>query len=131
MTGPEVNDETLIVLRDRSVTTAAPTVDRLVVGPAGIVVLDGRGYAGRLRGHRWRPWLSASERARMTGGLLCQVDAVRGTLDGLGLDDVPVRGVLLGRPWGRRVRRRLRRWTSGPPVLDADEVRQVALILGV
>ncbi|EHN10536.1 hypothetical protein PAI11_26430 [Patulibacter medicamentivorans] len=128
----------LVVLRDRRVTATAPNVDRLVVGCAGVVILDGRGYAAQLRTHRWCPWLVAEDRRRMVGGLLRQVEAVRLTLDGLGLTDVPVRGVI-DDPGTRRVpgrgrraaARQLARLAAGPPVLDADDVRRVAWILGV
>lgn len=92
------------VLHDRRIPRSRANIDHITVGPGGVHVIDAKRYAGQRPKRRVAGWpfgrrtellyVGSRERTKLVGGVHRQVAVVRGVLDGAGLDDVPVRGVL-------------------------------------
>jgi len=101
------------VLHDRRVPGSRANIDHLVVGPAGVFVIDAKKYkAGSIVevrdvGGIFRPdrrlYVAGRNRTKLVEGVRGQFDVVRAAL-APELGDVPVRGVLcfVGANWGRR-----------------------------
>jgi hypothetical protein len=102
------------VLHDRLVPgQRGASIDHIVVGPAGVSVVDAKKYSGRLEvrdvGSMFRLderlYVAGRDRSKTVDGVLGQVEVVRAALsDEFG--DIPVRGVLcfIGCDWGIRMK---------------------------
>lgn len=91
------------ILHDRRVPRSRANIDHLVVGPAGVFVIDAKRYKGRpsrrVEGGLFRPrveklMVGSRNCSALLAGVHKQVDLVGAALDDAGLDDVPVNGVL-------------------------------------
>lgn len=102
------------VLHDRLVPgQRRANIDHIVVGPAGVFVVDAKKYSGRLEVRDVGSWFRLDERLYVAGrdrsktidGVLGQVEVVRAAL-GDELGEIPVSGVLcfIGCDWGLRMK---------------------------
>lgn len=91
------------ILHDRRIPRSRANIDHLVVGPAGVFVIDAKRYKGRpsrrVEGGLFRPrveklMVGSRNCSALLAGVHRQVDLVGTALDDAGLDDVPVTGVL-------------------------------------
>lgn len=121
------------VLHDRRVPGSRANIDHLVVGPAGVFVIDAKKYkegsaveardlGGFLRSDV-RLYVGGRDRTKLVEGVLGQIEVVRAAL-GPSFDGVPIRGVLcfIGSMWGlpkrvRKVRGVTAVWPKGLPRL--------------
>lgn len=97
------------VLHDRRVPGSKANIDHIVVGPAGVFVIDAKKYEGSIEivdkgsWHRtdWRLYVAGRDRTKLVDGVLGQVEVVRKVL-GDEFASVPVTGVLcfVGADWG-------------------------------
>lgn len=98
------------VLHDRHAPGRRANIDHLVVGPAGVFVVDAKKYKGRLevrdRGTFWNPdhrlYVAGRERSHLLDGVLGQAALVRSVL-GPAYTHVPVHAALcfIGAEWDR------------------------------
>lgn len=123
------------VLHDRLVPGTRANIDHIVVGPAGVFVVDAKKYTGALEvrdvGGLFRTdqrlYVNNRDRTKTVDGVLGQMEVVRTAL-GDAFPDVPVRGVLcfIGSSWGWRLRIKIIKgvtvvWPDGlPGVVAAD-----------
>ncbi|WP_348590670.1 nuclease-related domain-containing protein [Sanguibacter sp. 25GB23B1] len=91
------------VLHDRRIPRSRANIDHVVVGPAGVFVIDAKRYKGRpsrrIEGGLFRPrveklMVGSRNCSALLAGVHKQVDLVGSALADAGLDDVPVTGVL-------------------------------------
>jgi len=96
-----------------------PTIDHVLIGPAGVTVVATRRWAGTVRVAEERLFVRGLDRTRAVDVLCGQVSAVRALLSGAGLGAVPVSGVLL---WSRSEGTALDGSVAlrGVPLLDAS-----------
>jgi hypothetical protein len=97
------------VLHDRRVPGGRANIDHIVVGPAGVFVIDAKKYTGKVEAvdkgsffHAdWRLLVNGRDQTKLVDGVLRQIEVVRGVL-GDELSAVPVHGVLcfVGAEWG-------------------------------
>ncbi len=97
------------VLHDRRVPGSKANIDHIVVGPAGVFVVDAKKYEGSIevvdkgscRRTDWRLYVAGRDRTKLVDGVLGQVDVVRSVL-GDEFASVPVTGVLcfIEADWG-------------------------------
>ena len=97
------------VLHDRRVPGSKANIDHIVVGPAGVSVIDAKKYEGSIemvdKGSwlrtDWRLYVAGRDRTKLVDGVLGQVEVVRNVLGGE-FASVPVTGVLcfIGADWG-------------------------------
>ena len=97
------------VLHDRRVPRSKANIDHIVVGPAGVYVIDAKKYGGKVelvdRGSMfrsdWRLHVAGRNQTKLVDAVLKQVEVVRTALGG-SFDGVPVIGVLcfVGAEWG-------------------------------
>lgn len=97
-------DEGVRALHDRRIPGTRANIDHIAVGPAGVHVIDAKRYAGKRPEKRIEGWLFGGRTEKLyVGGRDCtklvegvhrQVAVVRAVLDGAGMEEVPVRGVL-------------------------------------
>lgn len=97
------------VLHDRLVPGSRANIDHIVVGSAGVFVIDAKKYTGVIEvrnvGGLFRPderlYVNNRDRSKLVDGVLGQVDVVRTAL-AEDFGDVPIRGVLcfIGCEWG-------------------------------
>ena len=97
------------VLHDRLVPGSRANIDHIVVGPAGVFVIDAKKYTGVIEvrnvGGMFRPderlYVNGRDCSKLVDGVLGQIDVVRTAL-GDRYADVPVHGVLcfVGCEWG-------------------------------
>jgi len=87
-----------IVLHDRRMPHRAGNIDHLAIGPSGVLVIDTKGFRGKVR--VTTPWLAAPkllvagrDRTKLIDGLDRQVAAVREALTTTGVH-APVQGAL-------------------------------------
>jgi Nuclease-related domain len=145
----KIDRDDIIVLHDRKVPGTKGNIDHLVVCPAGVFVIDSKRIAGQVHtkelgglfaSSNLRLYVGRRDCTRLAIAMDWQVAAVRGALDG---DRIPIRPVLcfvdaewplLGGP--REFRgvliesdRSLRHRITEAGELDAEEVRQLAMVL--
>lgn len=101
------------VLHDRRVPRSRANIDHIVVGPAGIYVIDAKKYkqggaievrdVGTWRNPDQRLYVDGRHRTNLVDGVIGQIEIVRAAL-GLDLKGVPIHGVLcfVGATWGLR-----------------------------
>lgn len=97
------------VLHDRRVPGSRANIDHIVVGSAGVFVIDAKKYTGRIEVRDFGGWFRLDERLYIDGrdrtklvdGVLGQLEVVRAAL-GNEFAEVPVHGVLcfIGCEWG-------------------------------
>lgn len=97
------------VLHDRRVPGSKANIDHIVVGPAGVFVIDAKKYEGSIETvdkgswlrSDWRLYVAGRDRTKLVEGVLGQVEIVRNVL-GDEFASVPVTGVLcfIGADWG-------------------------------
>lgn len=97
------------VLHDRRVPGSKANIDHIVVGPAGVFVVDAKKYEGSIETvdkgswlrSDWRLYVAGRDRTTLVDGVLGQVEVVRNVL-GDEFASVPVTGVLcfIGADWG-------------------------------
>jgi hypothetical protein len=97
------------VLHDRLVPRSRTNIDHIVVGPAGVFVIDAKKYTGGIEvrnvGSLFRPderlYVNNRDCSKLVDGVRGQIDVVRAAL-GDELADVPISGVLcfVGCTWG-------------------------------
>lgn len=83
-----LRDEGLAVLHDRRIPNSRANIDHLVIGPAGVFVIDTklytgkieRRYRGRLLSRDSRLYVQGRDRTNLVDGMARQVEAVRGAL---------------------------------------------------
>lgn len=123
------------VLHDRQVSGSRANIDHLVVGPAGVYVVDAKKYTGEIEVRDkgglirsdLRLYIRGKDQTKLVDSMLWQVDVVRQAL-GDQHADVPVRGVLcfIGCEWGwfkrpKHVKRVVALWpTALPGHVSAD-----------
>jgi hypothetical protein len=84
----KLRDERFGVLHDRQIPGTKTNIDHIVIGPAGIFVIDAKRYTGlverRDRGwfldRDWRLYVNGRDQTKLVRGMPKQVDAVRGSL---------------------------------------------------
>ncbi len=139
------------VLHDRRVPGTRGNIDHIVIGPAGVFVVDAKRYEGRIEirdvgglfnvDHRL--YVGRRDCSKLADGLGWQVDAVRGALARAGIDPMPpitpvlcfidgdwpiispadtFRGVRLESP--RSLRKRL-----AGAAIDQEEIARLARVL--
>ena len=96
-------------LHDRRVPGSRANIDHIVVGPAGVFVVDAKKYQGSIEmvdkgswlRSDWRLYVAGRDRTKLVDGVLGQVEVVR-TVLGDEFVSVPVKGVLcfIGANWG-------------------------------
>lgn len=101
------------VLHDKRVPGSKANIDHIVVGPAGVFVVDAKKYEGSIETvdkgswlrSDWRLYVAGRDRTTLVDGVLGQVEVVRSVL-GDEFASVPVTGVLcfIGADWGWRMR---------------------------
>lgn len=121
------------VLHDRRIPGTRANIDHLVVGPAGVFVIDAKKYkadqaidvrdVGGIFRTDERLYLGGRDRTKLVDAMTWQIDLARAAL-GDEFPDVPVHGVLcfIGATWGwRRKRKKCRGviavWPLGLPDL--------------
>jgi hypothetical protein len=82
------------VLNDRRIPGTRANIDHLVVGPAGVTVIDTKNYTGEVRVRRGKLWVKGRNRTKLVDGVLWQVELVREVLERHGLVDAPVTACL-------------------------------------
>lgn len=91
------------VLHDRRIPRSRANIDHIVVGPAGVFVIDAKRYAGRpslrVEGGILRPRtetliVGRRDCTKQVDGVHKQIGHVRAALERIGLDEVPVMGML-------------------------------------
>lgn len=97
------------VLHDRLVPRSRANIDHIVVGPAGVFVIDAKKYKGVIEVRNvgglfrvdQRLYVDGRDRSKLVEGVLGQIEVVRVVL-GEEFADVPIRGVLcfVGCEWG-------------------------------
>lgn len=142
----------VIVLNDRRIPRSRANIDHIVIGPAGLFVIDAKKYKGlikvRDRGGLFRRddrlYVGRRDCSALVDGLARQVDAVELALDDAGVsDDIAVVPVLcfVDGEWpilrpptsfeGVRLegKRSIKKLITSTSVLDADEIEPLARIL--
>jgi len=85
----EFRDRGFGVLHDRRIPGSKANIDHLVVGPAGVFVIDAKRYTGKIerrdRGwifeRDWRLYVHGRDRTKVVTGMAKQVDAVKAALE--------------------------------------------------
>jgi hypothetical protein len=85
----EFRDRGFGVLHDRRIPGSKANIDHLVVGPAGVFVIDAKRYTGKVerRDRGWifeRDWglyVHGRDQTKLVAGMAKQVDAVKAALD--------------------------------------------------
>lgn len=86
------------VLHDRQIPGSKANIDHLVVGPAGVFVIDAKRYTGKVerrdRGRvferDWRLYVRGYDRTKLVTGMQKQVDAVRAAVSAETCQVIPV-----------------------------------------
>jgi len=140
------------VLNDRRVKGTRGNIDHIVIGPAGIFVVDAKRYEGLIRirdvGPFWRYeprlYVGRRDKTKLAEGMAWQVEAVRAALTTAGLEPPPpVTPVLcfVDGEWPifRRPKQfmgvqlesvgSLKRLVQEPIVLDATEIEALTRVL--
>jgi Nuclease-related domain len=148
------NIEGLRVLNDRRVPGTRGNIDHIVVGPAGVFVVDTKNYQGRIQirnlGSFFRPdhrlYVGRHDCSVLATGLGWQVDAVLSVLTATGMDPLPpVAPVLcfVGGDWplfsppdqygGVHLAstKSIRKLVATPEILDVPSVERIADLLRV
>ena len=94
--------EGVIALHDRRLSGTKGNIDHLVVGPAGVYIVDAKRYEGKVErrdvGSFFRPderlYVNNRDRTKVVKGMGWQLEAVRAALDESGRCEVQLRGVL-------------------------------------
>jgi hypothetical protein len=122
----------ITVLHDRLMPASRANIDHLVVGPAGVYVIDAKKYTGAVEVREagtifrsdLRLYVNRRDRTSLVDGVERQVDTVRSVLaDRFG--DIPVHGVLcfVGCEWGWIMRpKRIRAVTAVWPLRLPEHV---------
>jgi hypothetical protein len=140
----------VVVLNDRRVPGTRGNIDHLVVGPAGLFVVDAKRYKGSLKirdkGGLFRTderlYVGGRDRSHLADNIGWQVQAVETLLASVGVV-MPVTPVLcfIGVEWPlffapesfRGVRlegpKSIRRLVTAPPILNGAEIEETARIL--
>jgi Nuclease-related domain len=97
------------VLHDRLVPRSRANIDHIVIGPAGVFVIDAKKHTGQIEvrdvGSLFRVderlYVNKRDRSNLADGVLGQVEVVREAL-GKKFGEVPIQGVLcfIGGEWG-------------------------------
>jgi Nuclease-related domain len=80
-----MRDEHLGVLHDRRIPGTKANIDHIVIGPAGVFVIDAKRYSGKLerrdRGwildRDWRIYVGGRDQTKLVAGMTHQIEAVR------------------------------------------------------
>jgi hypothetical protein len=94
----KLRDEGFGVLHDRQVPGTRTNIDHIVVGPAGIFVIDAKRYTGLVErrdqgwilDRDWRLYVNGRDQTKLVHGMPRQVDAVRGSLAAAAHPDVAI-----------------------------------------
>ena len=145
----------LVVLHDRRVHRTRGNIDHIIVGPAGVFVVDAKRYEGliriRDRGGLFRRderlYVGSRDCSRLATNMDWQVAAVRGVLRSAGVDltVVPLTPVLcfIDGEWpillppesyqGVRLegKRSIKKLVGGRQVLDRDQIERISRSLAV
>jgi hypothetical protein len=139
------------VLHDRRIPGLRANIDHLVIGPAGVFVIDAKRYGGKverrdrgwLLSRDWRLYVDGRDRTKLVEGMQRQVEAVRAGLDSTSAPEcrvIPVlcfvdsQWALIARPfafgdvhvaWPKMLVKLLR--TEGP--LTHDEILRLERLL--
>jgi hypothetical protein len=139
----------VIVLHDRRVAGTRGNIDHIVIGPAGLFVVDTKCYRGRIR--VWhasdvnydRLYVANKDRSALADNMRWQVEAVNLVLESVQhlmpvtpvlcfvgaswprVPPMPFRGVLLESPAS------LERLLTSRPIIDGWEIERLARVLAV
>jgi Nuclease-related domain len=140
----------VVVLNDRRVPGTRGNIDHIVIGPAGIFVVDAKTYAGRLQIRDvggwfrtdYRLYVGGRDRSHLADNMSWQVDAVEALLRSVGCDaDVTPVLCFIGATWPLfRTRNHfgnvrledpvsLRWLVTSAPVLGPDEINWLSHVL--
>lgn len=97
-----LREEGLGVLHDRRIPGSKANIDHLVIGPAGLFVIDTKRYSGKIerrdRGwaldRNWRLYVNGRDKTRLVEAMPRQVDAVRQALASTTLPDCVITAAL-------------------------------------
>jgi len=98
----QLRSEGLGVLQDRRIPGTRANIDHLVVGPAGVFVIDAKRYTGKIerrdRGwimdRDWRLYVNGRDKTKLVEAMPRQVEAVRSLLASTPFPDIAVFPVL-------------------------------------
>ncbi|HJX47932.1 MAG TPA: nuclease-related domain-containing protein [Gaiellaceae bacterium] len=84
----KLRDEGFGVLHDRRIPGTEANIDHLVVGPAGVFVIDAKRYTGKIErrdrgwilGRDWRLYVNGRDQTKLVRAMPRQVEAVRSSL---------------------------------------------------
>lgn len=128
-------------LNDRRLPGSKANIDHLVVGAAGVLVVDAKKHKGRLEVRHGKLFIGGRDKSKLVDGVLRQAAAVRTALSAAGIAACDVKPVLcfVGTelPWGRTVvdgveitgRRGLRKLAARDGAMTASSVEHVARVL--
>lgn len=83
-----------VVLHDLTPPGKRGNLDYVVIGPAGVTIVDAKAWSGRLQAELGEIRQGGRRRQQVVGGMRRQVHAVCAVLAAAGRDDVPVSGVI-------------------------------------
>ena len=87
-------DTRLTVLHDLTIDGRRANIDHVVIGPAGVTIVDAKAWSGRVSVGKGTLWQGRQPRGREVDGMREQVHRICSALALAGRDDVPVRGAL-------------------------------------
>ena len=87
-------DTRLTVLHDLTIDGRRANIDHVVIGPAGVTIVDAKAWSGRVSVGNGTLWQGRRPRGREVDGMREQVHRICAALALRGRDDVPVRSAL-------------------------------------